>query len=74
VFTVDEAERRTLTRAGAVAERTPGFVFSSPVGGTTALYRLTKGGVPYLTTDSEEVQSRQAKGWANEGIKGYVLP
>jgi len=74
VFTADEAERRSLTRAGAVAERSPGFVFSSPIGGTTALYRLTKDGVPYLTADSAEVQARQAKGWANEGIRGYVLP
>ena len=67
---MEEAE----VAAGAVAERTPGFVFSSPVGATTALYRLTKDGVSYLSADSAEVQARQANGWANEGIKGYVLP
>ena len=73
VFTFDEGERRSLVSKGAVAERTAGYLYPSPTPGTTPLYRMNKDGVPYLTADLADVQSRQANGWANEGIRGYVL-
>lgn len=73
VFTFDEGERRSLVVKGAVTEKTAGYLYPSPATGTTPLYRLSKDGVPYLTTDNGDVQSRQANGWANEGVRGYVL-
>ena len=73
VFTFDEGERRSLVSKGAVAERTAGYLYPSPTPGTTPLYRMNKDGVAYLTADNADVQSRQANGWANEGIRGYVL-
>jgi len=73
VFTFDEGERKALIAKGAVTERTTGYLYPSPAAGTTPLYRMSKDGVPYLTADNGDVQSRQANGWANEGVRGYVL-
>ena len=73
VFTFDESERRALVVKGAVTERTTGYLYPAPAAGTTPLYRMSKEGVPYLTADNADVQSRLANGWVNEGVRGYVL-
>ncbi len=73
VFTFDEAERRALVVKGAVTESTAGYLYPAPAAGTTPLYRMSKDGAPYLTVDNGDVQSRQANGWVNEGVRGYVL-
>ncbi len=73
VFTFDESERRSLVVKGAVTEGTAGYLYPSPAAGTTPLYRMSKDGVAYLTADNGDVQARQANGWANEGVRGYVI-
>jgi len=73
VFTFDEGERRSLVVKGAVTEGTTGYLYPSPAAGTTPLYRMSKDGIPYLTADNGDVQSRLASGWVNEGVRGYVL-
>jgi hypothetical protein len=73
VFTFDESERRSLVLKGAVTEGTAGYLYPSPAAGTTPLYRMSKDGVPYLTADNADVQSRLANGWVNEGVRGYVI-
>jgi hypothetical protein len=73
VFTFDEQERRALVVKGAVTEGTTGYLYPSPAAGTKPLYRMSKDGVPYLTADNADVQSRLANGWVNEGVRGYVL-
>ncbi len=73
VFTFDEGERRSLVVKGAVTVGTTGYLYPSPAAGTTPLFRMTKDGTPYLTADNGDVQSRQANGWVNEGVRGYVL-
>ena len=73
VFTFDESERKSLVGKGAVTEGTTGYLYPAPAAGTTPLYRMSKDGVPYLTADNGDVQARQANGWLNEGVRGYVL-
>jgi hypothetical protein len=73
VFTFDESERRALVVKGAVTESTVGYLYPAPAAGTTPLYRLSKDGGAYFTIDLADVQSRQANGWVNEGVRGYVL-
>lgn len=73
LFTFDEQERRAAVVKGAVTEKTAGYLYPAPAAGTTPLYRMSKAGVPYLTADNGDVQSRLANGWVNEGVRGYVL-
>jgi len=74
IFTFDEAERRSeVVRGGAVQEGIAGYLFPSPAAGTQPLYRMSKETALYLTADASDVSARQANGWANQGVRGYVL-
>lgn len=74
LFTFDEAERRNeVVRGGAAQEGIAGYLFPSPTSGTQPLYRMSKDGSVYLTADSSDVSARQSNGWANDGVRGYVL-
>jgi hypothetical protein len=74
LFTFDEAERRNeVVRGGAIQEGIAGYVFPNPASGTQPLFRLTKDAASYLTVDTADASGRQANGWVNEGVRGYVL-
>ena len=74
LFTFDEAERRNeVVKGGAAQEGIAGYLYPNPAAGTQPLFRLSKDGSIYLTADSADVTSRQANGWVNEGVRGYVL-
>jgi len=81
VFTTSSTEWHSLVAQGYEFDRVDGYVFTTQISGTVALYRLSTGvGIPNhdiehrFTISSSARQSLLNNGWTDEGTIGYVFP
>lgn len=59
-------------RSDMVRENSLGYIATSPLTGTRALYRLSAPGDHFYTLDTGEITTATALGYAYEGVAGYV--
>jgi hypothetical protein len=80
IFTTSVTEFNSLVAQGYEFDRVDGYVFTSQITGTVALYRLSSGvGIPNHDIEHRYTISTIARqtllnnGWTDEGITGYVF-
>jgi hypothetical protein len=79
-YTTSAAEEALVTDSGWVFERNEGYLYSTQVPGSIALYRVnrftpeTGDQVHKYTTNYSEVNSLVAAGWKLDTVAGYLYP